>query len=96
MLGHSDHAEAEAQQAYATELGKPWHQAIPNGDAALSAASGAAERARTRTGEHLMAMRLEQLRDQSRPKPVQNAPWSRRLFELAARPLHGESSEATV
>ncbi|MFF3264955.1 hypothetical protein ACFYWO_38060 [Streptomyces sp. NPDC002932] len=96
MLGHSDHAEAEAQKAYATELGKPWHQAIPNGDAALNAASGAAERARTRTGEHLMAMRLEQFRDRSRPKPVPNAPWSQRLFELAARPLHGESSEAAV
>ncbi|WP_437112141.1 hypothetical protein [Streptomyces sp. enrichment culture] len=53
----------------------------------------AATQAQTRTAEHLLAMRLEQLRTQAHPEPIRPAPWSQRLPELAARPLDGETLE---
>ncbi|MFF3775743.1 hypothetical protein [Streptomyces sp. NPDC002232] len=93
MLGRSEDAQAEARKAYATELAKPWHQALPDSDDALRAATEAAARAQTRTAEHLLAVRLEQLHTQARPTPVRPAPWSQRLPELAVRPLHGEALE---
>ncbi|MFJ8692809.1 hypothetical protein [Streptomyces roseolilacinus] len=85
MLGRSEDAQAEARKAYATELAKPWHQALPDSDDALRAATEAAAQAQTRTAEHLLAVRLEQLHTQARPEPVRPAPWSQRLPELAAR-----------
>ncbi|MFE3122158.1 hypothetical protein ACFXHD_01930 [Streptomyces hydrogenans] len=91
MLGRSEGAQAEARKAYATELAKPWFQAMPDSDDALRAATEAAAGAQTRTAEHLLAVRLEQLRAQARPEPVRPAPWSRRLPEFAARPLDGEA-----
>ncbi|MFF9870174.1 hypothetical protein ACF1G0_33155 [Streptomyces sp. NPDC013953] len=87
MLGRSEEAQAEARKAYATERAKPWHQALPDSDNALRAATAAAAEAQVRTAEHLLAVRLEQLRTQARPEPVRSAPWSQRLPELAARPL---------
>ncbi|MER7832187.1 hypothetical protein [Streptomyces sp. NPDC095602] len=93
MLGRSEDAEAEARKAYATELSKPWHQALPDSDDAQRAATEAATQAQTRTAEHLLAMRLEQLRTQAHPEPIRPAPWSQRLPELAARPLDGETLE---
>ncbi|WP_241847760.1 hypothetical protein [Streptomyces sp. CB02009] len=93
MLGRSEDAQAEARKAYATELAKPWFQALPDSDDAQRAATEAAARAQTRTAEHLLAVRLEQLRTQARPEQVRPAPWSRRLPELADRPLDGESLE---
>ncbi|MGW3060599.1 hypothetical protein ACWC98_32360 [Streptomyces goshikiensis] len=93
MLGRSEDAQAEARKAYATELGKPWHQALPDSDDAQRAATEAAARAQIRTAEHLLAVRLEQLHTQARPEPVRAAPWSQRLPELAARPLDGEALE---
>ncbi|MEV6400543.1 hypothetical protein AB0M39_38165 [Streptomyces sp. NPDC051907] len=93
MLGRSEDAQAEARKAYATERAKPWFQALPDSDDALRAATEAAAKAQTRTGEHLLAVRLEQLRTQARPEPARPAPWSQRLPELAARPLHGETLE---
>ncbi|WP_435059729.1 hypothetical protein [Streptomyces sp. bgisy060] len=93
MLGRSKAAQAEARKAYATELAKPWHQALPDSDDAQRAATEAAARAQTRTAEHLLAVRLEQLHTQARPEPVPPAPWAQRLPELAARPLDGEALE---
>ncbi|MFF8604054.1 hypothetical protein ACF065_33690 [Streptomyces sp. NPDC015232] len=93
MLGSSTKAQAEARKAYATELTKPWHQALPDSDDAQRAATEAAAKAQTRTAEHLLAVRLEQLRTQARPEPVRPEPWARRLTELAARPLDGEALE---
>ncbi|KUH35240.1 hypothetical protein ATE80_30370 [Streptomyces kanasensis] len=46
MLGRSEDAQAEARQAYATELAKPWHQALPDSDDAQRAATEAAAKAR--------------------------------------------------
>ncbi|MFC8294863.1 hypothetical protein ACFUJ0_10505 [Streptomyces sp. NPDC057242] len=93
MLGRSAEAQAEARKAYATELAKPWFQALPDSDDAQCAATEAATRAQTRTAEHLLAVRLEQLHTQARPEPVRPAPWSQRLPELAVRPLDGEALE---
>nr|WP_238842359.1 hypothetical protein [Streptomyces sp. FR1] len=93
MLGRSEDAQAEARKAYATELAKPWFQALPDSDDAQRAATEAAARAQTRTAEHLLAVRLEQLHAQVRPEPVRPAPWAQRLPELAARPLDGEALE---
>ncbi|MEU8622655.1 hypothetical protein [Streptomyces sp. NPDC048623] len=93
MLGRGEEAQAEARKAYATELAKPWFQALPDSDDAQRAATEAAARAQTRTAEHLLAVRLEQLHTQARPEPVRPASWSRRLPELAARPLGGEALE---
>ncbi|MFE6460031.1 hypothetical protein ACFVP0_21600 [Streptomyces cinereoruber] len=60
-------------------------------DAAQRAATEAAAKAQNRTAEHRLVVRLEQLHAQARPEPVRPAPWSRRLPELAARPLDGEA-----
>ncbi|MFC9261290.1 hypothetical protein ACFT25_15900 [Streptomyces hydrogenans] len=93
MFGRGAGAQAEARKAYATELAKPWFQALPDSDDALCAATEAAAGAQTRTAEHLLAVRLEQLHTQVRPEPVRPAPWSQRLPDLAARPLDGEALE---
>ncbi|WP_164986191.1 hypothetical protein [Streptomyces roseicoloratus] len=93
MLGRSTEAQAEARKAYATELAKPWFQALPDSDDAQRAATEAAAKAQTRTAEHLLAVRLEQLHTQARPELVRPVPWSRRLPELADRPLGGEALE---
>ncbi|MFC8009273.1 hypothetical protein [Streptomyces cinereoruber] len=93
MLGRSEEAQAEARKTYATELSKPWFRAVPDSDDAQRAATEAAAKAQTRTAEHLLAVRLEQLHTLARPEPVRSAPWSRRLPELAARPLDGEALE---
>ncbi len=93
MLGRGEDAQAEARKAYATELAKPWFQALPDSDDAQRAATEAAAKAQTRTAEHLLAVRLEQLHAQARPELVRPAPWARRLPELAARPLDGEALE---
>ncbi|MER8235799.1 hypothetical protein [Streptomyces sp. NPDC094049] len=93
MLGRGEEAQSAARQAYATELARPWHQALPDSDDAQRAATGAVARAQTRTAEPLLAVRLEQLRTQAHPEPVRPAAWSQRLPELAARPLDSEILE---
>ncbi|MFE7951561.1 hypothetical protein [Streptomyces sp. NPDC057426] len=93
MLGRTGEAEAEAKQAYATERRQRWYQANPNGADALNAAEDEARKARARTAERLLAVRLEQLRDRARPEPARSTPWSERLAELAARPLPDETTE---
>ncbi|MFE3074187.1 hypothetical protein [Streptomyces sp. NPDC059247] len=96
MLGRSQEAQAKARKAYATELAKPWHRAMPDSDDAQRAATEAAAQAQNRTAEHLLAVWLEQLRTQARPEPVRPAPWTQRLPELADRPLDGEALEVTA
>lgn len=93
LLGRSEEAQAEARKAYATERAKPWFQALPDSDDALRAATEAAAQAQVRTAEYLLAVRLEKLRTQALPEPVRPAPWSRRLPELAAHSLDGETLE---
>lgn len=91
MLGQTEQAEAEARRAYATEQNRRWFRANPNGADAAAAATKAANTARTRTAEHLLAIRLEQLREQAeaRKETVTPEPWTDRLPEHADRPLHG-------
>ncbi|MFC8270374.1 hypothetical protein ACFUIZ_32335 [Streptomyces cinereoruber] len=96
MLGRSEEAQAEARKAYATELAKPWFRALPDSDDAQRAATEAAAKAQTRTAEHLLAVRLEQLHTQARPAPVRPEPWAQRLPELAAHPLHEQTLEVTA
>ncbi|WP_172387103.1 hypothetical protein [Streptomyces sp. MNP-20] len=72
MFGRSEDVQAEARKAYATEFAKPWFQALPDSDDAQRAATEAAARAQTRTAEHLLAVRLEQLHTQARPEPVRS------------------------
>ncbi|MFH9677792.1 hypothetical protein ACH4L5_36910 [Streptomyces sp. NPDC017405] len=58
----------------------------------------AADAARERVAECLLATRLEQLREQTaaRTEPAAAAPWTDRLPELAARPLDGGTAGAVI
>ncbi|WP_432095665.1 hypothetical protein [Streptomyces sp. bgisy100] len=98
MLGRTEEAEAEARRAYKAEQGRPWFQYNPSGADAVAAATQKAEAARERTAEHLLAVRLEQLREQSaaRTETVAAAPWAERLPELAARSLDGGTAGAVI
>ncbi|MFL4910693.1 hypothetical protein ACJ6WF_48290 [Streptomyces sp. MMS24-I2-30] len=98
MLGRTEEAEAEARRAYKAEQGRPWFQYNPTGADAVAAATQKAEAARERTAEHLLAVRLEQLRAQSaaRTGTVAAAPWAERLPELAARSLDGGTAGAVI
>ncbi|MFL9658713.1 hypothetical protein ACJ7VE_33955 [Streptomyces sp. PB17] len=93
MLGRTEEAEAEARRAFKAEQGRPWFQHNPTGADAVAAATEKAEAARERTAEHLLAVRLEQLREQAaaRTEPAAAAPWTDRLPELAARSLDGDA-----
>lgn len=92
MLGRTEEAEAEARWAYKTEQNRRWYQHNPNGAGTVVAATTAADAARERTADYLLAARLEQLRQQlaARTEQVAAAPWTDRLRKLAARPLDGE------
>ncbi|WP_437107199.1 hypothetical protein [Streptomyces flaveolus] len=70
MLGRTEEAEAEARRAYKTQQCRPWFQHNPNGADAIAAATKAAETARERTAEYLLATRLEQLREQATARAV--------------------------
>ncbi|WP_344084355.1 hypothetical protein [Streptomyces stramineus] len=65
MLGRTEEAEAEAQRAYKTEQGRHWFKHNPHGADAIAAATKAADTARERVAEYLLATRLEQLREQA-------------------------------
>ncbi|MEV5454704.1 hypothetical protein [Streptomyces sp. NPDC052535] len=98
MLRRTEEAEAEARRAYKAEQGRPWFQHNPTGADAVTAATKAADAARERTAEYLLAVRLEQLREQvaARTEIAAAAPWTDRLPELAARPLHGDATGAVI
>ncbi|MFJ3891137.1 hypothetical protein [Streptomyces rubrogriseus] len=98
MLGRTEEAEAEARRAYKAEQGRPWFQHNPTGADAVAAATKAADAARERAAEYLLATRLEQLREQAaaRTETAPAAPWTDRLPELAARSLDGEAAGAVI
>ncbi|MGQ4732658.1 hypothetical protein ACUN3E_34005 [Streptomyces sp. Ju416(a)] len=98
MLGRTEEAEAEARRAYKAEQGRLWFQYNPTGADAVAAATEAADAARERVAEYLLATRLEQLRGQAaaRTEMAAAAPWTDRLPELAARSLDGEAAEAVI
>ncbi|MFH9968342.1 hypothetical protein ACH4PR_44775 [Streptomyces mirabilis] len=97
-LGRTEEAEAEARGAYKTEQDRRWYKHNPTGADAVAAATKAADAARERTAEYLLATRLEQLHAQmaDRTESAVPAPWSARLTELAARPLDGETAGAVI
>ncbi|MFF9409907.1 hypothetical protein ACF1B0_30940 [Streptomyces anandii] len=97
-LGSTPEADAEARRAYKTEQNRRWFRANPNGADAVAAATKAADAARERTAEYLLATRLEQLRKRTAvcTGTVAPAPWSARLTELAARPLDGDQAGAAI
>ncbi len=98
MLGRTDEAEAEARRAYKAEQGRHWYRHNPNGADAVAAATEKAEAARERTAEYLLAVRLEQMREQAaaRTQAAAAAPWTDRLPELAARSLDSEAAGAVI
>ncbi|MGQ4357622.1 hypothetical protein [Streptomyces drozdowiczii] len=92
-LSRTEEASSEAHKAYKTEQGRRWFRHNPNGTDAVTAANKAADTARERVAEYLLATRLKQLREQA-PAPAEQitaAPWTNRLPELAARPLDDEA-----
>ncbi|MFI2025624.1 hypothetical protein [Streptomyces olivaceoviridis] len=97
-LGRTEEAEAEARRAYKTEQGRRWYKHNPHGADAVAAATKAADAARERVAEYLLATRLEHLREQSaaRTETVAAAPWADRLPELAARSLDGGTAGAVI
>ncbi|MFJ7200934.1 MULTISPECIES: hypothetical protein [unclassified Streptomyces] len=92
-LGRTEEAEAEARRAYRTEQGRRWFRHNPNGADAVAAATKAADTARERAAEYLLATRLKQLREQAAAPTEQaaTAPWRDRLPGLAARQLDGDA-----
>ncbi|MGW1106139.1 hypothetical protein [Streptomyces sp. NPDC002540] len=96
MLGRTEEAEAEARRAYRAEQDRPWFQHNPNGADAVAAATKAADTARERVGEYLLAARLEQLREQTAARTERPASWTDRLPGLAARPLGGDATGAVI
>ncbi|MEV0694855.1 hypothetical protein [Streptomyces sp. NPDC050388] len=86
-LGRTEEAEAEARRAYKTEQNRRWFQHNPHGADAIAAATKAADAARERTAEYLLATRLEQLREQQaahyRQTPLKEDPHTR-VQELPA------------
>lgn len=98
VLGRTEEAEAEARRAYRTEQGRRWFRHNPNGADAVAAATKAADAARERTAQYLLATRLERLREQAaaRTEQAAAAPWTDRLPGLAARPLDGGATGAVI
>ncbi|MGC4986616.1 hypothetical protein ACLQ18_39505 [Streptomyces sp. DT193] len=97
-LGRTEEADVEARRAYKTEQERRWFRHNPNGADAVAAATKAADTARERAAEYLLATRLQQLREQAaaRTEQAAAAPWTDRLPELAARPLDGDATGAVI
>lgn len=98
MLGRTEEAEAEARQVYRIEQSRRWFKHNRDGVDAVAAATKAANAARERTAEHLLAVRLVQLRDQAAVQVEDAAPtlWTERLTQLAARPLDDDVTGAVI
>ncbi|MEI5031883.1 hypothetical protein RB201_00220 [Streptomyces sp. S1A(2023)] len=79
--------------AYKTEQGRRRFRHNPTGADAIAAATKAADTARERAAEYLLATGLKQLREQTAARTDQApaVPWTDRLPELAARPLNGDA-----
>ncbi|MDX3342735.1 hypothetical protein V5N34_31950 [Streptomyces baarnensis] len=78
--------------------GRRWFRHYPHGADAVAAAATAADTARERTAQHLLAVCLRQLRQQSAARSEQTGPmpWTDRLSELAARPLNNDATKAAI
>ncbi|MGW5401379.1 hypothetical protein [Streptomyces sp. NPDC003952] len=96
VLGRTQEAEAEARRAYRAEQGRPWFQHNPTGADAVAAATTAADTARERVAEYLLAARLKQLHERSAARTEKPASWTDRLPGLAARPLGGDATGAVT
>ncbi|WP_331762322.1 hypothetical protein OG612_45065 (plasmid) [Streptomyces sp. NBC_01527] len=100
MLGRAPQADAEAQRAYDTEKGRRQHRWHPDGPLARAAAEQAADAARERTAQHLLATRLEKLRALERGRAgaatSTAASWRDRLTELAARPISDDPAGTVI
>ncbi|MFI5672194.1 hypothetical protein [Streptomyces sp. NPDC051704] len=98
MLGRTEEVEAEARRAYRTEQGRRWFRHNPTGADAIAAATKAADTARERTAQYLLATRLERLREQAaaRTDQARPAPWTDRLPQLAACPLDGGAAGEVI
>jgi hypothetical protein len=96
LLGRTEEAEAEARRAYRSEQNRPWFQHNPTGADAVAAATKAADTARERVAEYLLAARMEQLHKQSAARPEKPASWTERLPDLAARPLDSTATKAVT
>ncbi|WP_331726482.1 hypothetical protein [Streptomyces uncialis] len=96
MLRRTQEAETEARRAYRSEQGRPWFQHNPTGADAVTAATKAADTARERVAEYLLAARLKQLHEWSAARPEKLASWTDRLPGLAARPLDGDATGAVI
>ncbi|MER5747128.1 hypothetical protein ABT097_28150 [Streptomyces sp. NPDC002225] len=97
-LGRTAGADAEARRAYKTEQNRRWFRHNPHGADAVAAATKAADTARERAAEYLLATRLTQLREQAAARTEQAAtpPWADRLSELAARELSDDTAGAVI
>ncbi|MFE3685412.1 hypothetical protein ACFXPM_19480 [Streptomyces sp. NPDC059095] len=97
-LARTEEADAEARRAYRTEQGRRWFRHNPTGADAIAAATKAADTARDRAAECLLATRLRQLRKQAaaRTRQAASAPWTDRLPEFAARPLTDDIAEEVI
>ncbi|AEY94198.1 hypothetical protein SHJG_p1067 (plasmid) [Streptomyces hygroscopicus subsp. jinggangensis 5008] len=97
-LGRTKEAEAEARRAYKTEQGRRWYKHNPHSADAIAAATKAADAARERTAQYLLATRLEHLREWAavRTEAAVPTPWTDRLPELAARPLDSDTARTVI
>lgn len=97
-LGQTGEAEAEARRAYVSEQSRRWYKHNPTGADAVAAATKAADAARERTAQYLLAERLQHLHEQTvgRTKTSAAAPWTDRLPALAARPLDDDMAGLVI
>ncbi|MFD5608781.1 hypothetical protein ACFWI5_38090 [Streptomyces sp. NPDC127064] len=96
-LGRTEEAQAEARRAYrGAAAGTYKHN--PHVADAVAAATKAADAARERAAQYVLATRLERLREQlaEHTKQAAAVPWTDRLPELAARPLDGDTAGAVI
>ncbi|WP_274919465.1 hypothetical protein [Streptomyces sp. WZ-12] len=96
VLRGTPEAEAEARRAYRSEQGRPWFRNNPGGADAVAAATRAANTARERVAEYLLAARLKQLHERSAARPEKPGSWTDRLPGLAARPLDGDATGPVI
>lgn len=91
QLGRSPEAEAEHRGAYRSARSRHIPHPLDRDAvrAAVAAATEAADVARKRVADHLLATRLEQLRGRAdaHDERLPVVPWSERLAAFAARPL---------
>ncbi|PJM98565.1 hypothetical protein CG740_34510 [Streptomyces sp. CB01201] len=97
-LARTEEADAEARRAYKTEQGRRWFRHNPSGADAIAAATKAADTARERAAECLLATRLGRLREQAAAgtRQAASAPWTDRLPEFAGRPLTDDIAEEVI